>query len=215
MRLISIHCVSYNTSLSHVGDDIKIGFAVLCNTSEIIFRLQGPANKWFGVVFGTEMFGDAIIYTTGKANDRSAILHDYYLSGKSASAVSYDSEQSLTQIEQTINADIIYLEYSRLLNTNDNHDKVFDSKDITFRYAFGNDLILSYHGSQSKSEQILTINLQTGDISKEKDIHSLIHIIHGIVMWIVWSVLVPISIFIARNKHFWNDIHNKQWFILH
>lgn len=209
---------TYNTSLSSIGDGISIGFSVNCSTSQITFKLQGPSDKWFGIVFNSEMFGDSIIYTTGKQNEnRPTALHDYYLSsGKSISSVTFDTQQDLTSIEQTtIDSDTIYLEYSRSLNTNDANDIVFTSETITFRYAFGSNLQLSYHGPGGKSSRILSVNLETGDISSKKDINALLHTIHGVLMWMSWAVLVPMTIFVARNKRFWNDINRKQWFLLH
>ena len=195
----------YNTSLIDVGDSISLGFKISCSTNTITFKLSGPSDKWFGIVFSKEMHGDAIIYTTGKSNDNPVKLYDYWLEDNNIDDVTFDAQQHLTEIEQTVINETVHLTYTRSLSTNDDKDKYFDSETITFRYAFGTGLKLEKHTPQHRSKEILSIDLNTGKLTEKQDIKWVLHVVHGVLMWIIWAVLVPLTIFIARNRHLWNE----------
>lgn len=66
--------------------------------------------NWFAIVFGSGMDGDALVFSTGKAEESHVQgLHAYKLSGQFDDAVIRDVNNTWTELSTTVDNDTIAL----------------------------------------------------------------------------------------------------------
>ena len=198
-----------------IVDDFVIVFVLNCFTQRVSVNITYNAysSNWFGIVFSDNMFGDAIIYTTGKSGDRDLSLYGYSLTGKQSdgSGVSYQASIEWTEVSKTEEANSINIVYETDFGIYDALDPTVDS--IGFRWAVGfdNDHALSYHTARGDYAEI---NLETGAVVITEDDDSL-KWIHGTLMFVAWSFLCPVSIMSAAFKYLYNGKSKDKWFKIH
>eukprot|EP01084_Bolivina_argentea_P084224 152374_1 len=98
--------------------------------------------KWFGLVFNTQMSGDALVFTTGKNNDRSVSLYAYQISGKSADSVVYEASLDWTQQMLSLEGSSLRIVYEQDLDLT---QWDVDTQLIQFNIAVGSSLTLQHH----------------------------------------------------------------------
>eukprot|EP01084_Bolivina_argentea_P120110 212911_1 len=152
--------------------NLYITSIINCMENIVQFDIQYKEynNNWFGLVFNTEMLGDAIIFTTGINNDRTASLYSYNINDKLLTNIIYDTNiqwiQLLTILDFFGN-DGLTISYKMDL------DKSIWNKNtnsIQFNEAIGSTLILRKH--IMKSTNTFNINLipQTTTTTKQPTI---------------------------------------------
>eukprot|EP01083_Nonionella_stella_P261491 890321_1 len=95
-------------------DDFTFKVTMDCANKKVQLQIDysNYNNDWFGVVFHHSMDPNpALVYTTGKENDKEASLYYYYLGSKSTSDIVYQSENDWTQIKQEVSNNNIQLIY--------------------------------------------------------------------------------------------------------
>ena len=145
-----------------IADDLTVSIDINCKLNVAIIDITYNTfnDNWFGIVFSNSMIGDAMIYTTGKFDDRIAGLYCYHIIERRADDVIYNSSHDwieiLTEIKTDINTNSneIHLIYQQDLSKTPWN---IDTNNIIFKYAIGNDLNLNYH--QSRSDIAYTLYL--------------------------------------------------------
>ena len=134
----TLNSCSESTIASTSTVDLTIESTISCVDWTITMDITyaGYNHNYFALVFNTQMQGNAIIYTIGKSEDRTAKLHAYYIKGKSPSDVEYDSRRDWTEISTNI-SDGIHIKYQQKLSKTSWN---IHTKSIKFRYAIGNTL---------------------------------------------------------------------------
>eukprot|EP00485_Elphidium_margaritaceum_P024376 CAMPEP_0202716310 /NCGR_PEP_ID=MMETSP1385-20130828/100183_1 /ASSEMBLY_ACC=CAM_ASM_000861 /TAXON_ID=933848 /ORGANISM="Elphidium margaritaceum" /LENGTH=81 /DNA_ID=CAMNT_0049378003 /DNA_START=1 /DNA_END=243 /DNA_ORIENTATION=+ len=59
-------------------------------------------DNWFGIVFNSEMFGDALVFTNGKSTEtqtETPSLRLYEMTGSAAFLVTHNADRDWTQVE--------------------------------------------------------------------------------------------------------------------
>eukprot|EP01084_Bolivina_argentea_P237166 398674_1 len=217
----NIDCTDSLTASQNVGDgfDLIIGFTIDCidNTISINVEYNAFSPNWLGIVFGEHMKPDnggynaALVFTTGKSNDRAAKFYTYHITEKSIGSVVWQPELNWTKINQEINGNTMLAEYKTALS---NTQWSTSTQTITFRYAYGSDMILKQHISTS---DVFKYNMQTGGVTIEKDNISP-YTCHGIMMWITWSFLASIGIMSSRFRRVIEKCAPQKkalWFLIH
>eukprot|EP01084_Bolivina_argentea_P183962 317373_1 len=146
--------------------DAKINLNDKSITIDITY--SGGTNKWFGIVWNDKMFGDAIVYTTGKFNDVELKLYAYDLTDMSTSNVNHNPEKDWEEIETDTTNGIVNIIYKQDLSKTDWTE---DTDKIEFKYAIGNTLKLEYH--TFRSNDVYTLNFDESDSSDSSDDESI------------------------------------------
>eukprot|EP01083_Nonionella_stella_P095260 267379_1 len=212
--------VAYYGTQADVGNGFTVGLYIYCKAQTIRLSIDYTdyAPNWFGVVFNSHMVPspNATVFTTGKKDEtqRPLALHAYDLGAKQISAVVYHEERNWKKIEQTVIHRKVSLVYEQPLQ----HTKwnIF-TKRIDFRYAWGSaeqGTVLQQHGPTSTSK-LWTFNLATGHVSASG--WNTLQTVHGIIMFVSWSVLATIGIFSSRFRGILcqNATHKAMWFFVH
>ena len=90
----------FGVELTRVNTDpyLAVGIIIDCEYNTVNITMEGPDNKYFGIVFGDTMWSTqgnpALIYTTGKANDMNPHCGNYLLTGKNPDGVNIISNPS-------------------------------------------------------------------------------------------------------------------------
>ena len=166
IQAIYAACIDTKTA-SITATDLTITSTINCNDETIEFDITytGYKSNWFGIVFNTEMSGDAIVYTSGKSDDRIPKLCSYYITSMDPSGVTYLPNEDYTEISTDTSNGIHIVYQQQLSQTSWN----IDTESIEFRYAIGSALRLGYHSF--RSEYIYFLEMASDDGSDAKDIN--------------------------------------------
>eukprot|EP01083_Nonionella_stella_P085795 238022_1 len=152
-----------------VVGDLIVAFEINCETEILLVNITYPTydDKWFGLVFARKMLGDALVWTTGKNNDRELGLYAYNNTNKNTdgSGVEYTPYKNWRQhvvtrrrlVDGGLN--IVY-EQDLWLGFG---DITPDQDTIGFRWVTGSALKLEYHRSTGAYEEL---NLQNTDTTQ-------------------------------------------------
>jgi len=190
---------------------------VNCNeeTARIQLTYPGYNDNWFGLVFSDSMIGSALVYTTGKNEDRSAALYAYENLDRTEPAVQYQSSKDWTNVATTSRRLQSGTELDIAYETSLSNTDIFsaDSQSVTLRWAIGDGLGLAYHSQ--RSDGAITIDLATGASSVVKDDKTM-QTVHGILMWIAWGLCCSIGIMSSAHRFiFPKKEPPPYWFMLH
>jgi hypothetical protein len=188
--------------------DIKVGMYIHCDTETFEIQIETRLDEWTGVVFNDEMIrSDAVIYTTGKDQDRDALLYAYRLTSKSLNGVDYQPDEDWTQLEFTERGTTVFMRYEKPLSAT---PWSLSTQKVVFRVAYGDSLRLRKHTAVSDTQEYDLIN---GERSTVPEKGEELAITHGVFMWIAWMILVPAGIFSSRNRDMFSD--SEEWFKFH
>eukprot|EP01084_Bolivina_argentea_P143980 252729_1 len=207
------------TASDSFGDmDVILTINCIHETVTIDITYNAFNGNWFGVVFGNDMFGDALIYTSGKSDDRDEALYYYSISGKMASDVVYNAQLNWREVSTTNGHDmrdnVIQVVYEQDL---DKTSWDVDTHAIPMRWAYGpQSAALRLVQHEDRSDVTYYFDLTTGGSRKVEDDHTLQYA-HGIIMWLAWSVFATIGImgsafrwlFAAKPQGCWFKIHRS------
>ena len=146
-----------NGSVSTIGDsvyDLTVGMTIDSSANkmsiDVIFNEHN--DQWFGFVFNDTMNGDAVIYTTGKAEPNPRVLqrpvglYSYVLNGKDLSLVLYDDTQDWTSLLTESDSGFLRVVFEQDLDLTPWNAS---TTSVQFRYAIGNTLTLEQHQYRS------------------------------------------------------------------
>eukprot|EP01084_Bolivina_argentea_P088915 160543_1 len=142
-----ISCTNANEATTTAGN--LIIYSALCADDNMIYidiTYADYNNNWFGVVFSENMFGDALIYTTGKSDEttRSEALYAYINAAASSRANGVIYQPNDNWIEHfTDNTNGIRVIYKKSLSDTPWN---ISTSTIKIGYAIGSGLTLNYHG---------------------------------------------------------------------
>eukprot|EP01084_Bolivina_argentea_P088914 160542_1 len=142
-----ISCTNANEATTTAGN--LIIYSALCADDNMIYidiTYADYNNNWFGVVFSENMFGDALIYTTGKSDEttRSEALYAYINAAASSRANGVIYQPNDNWIEHfTDNTNGIRVIYKKPLSF---FPWDLSTSTIKIGYAIGSGLTLDYHG---------------------------------------------------------------------
>ena len=112
-------CDKYNELLPVNGklEDFEIELYLNCEeeTVSITVEYSGFNDNWFGLVFNDKMDGDALVFTTGKDNDRDSALYPYTISSKSADGVKFDAGNDWTELSKVESGGVLTVSYEQSL----------------------------------------------------------------------------------------------------
>ena len=200
-------------SATHTLDSLQIKFDIDCESKmvQIDITYTEYSDNWFGVVFSDIMFGEALIFTTGKASEtqREAGLYSYKTTSKAfdGSGVVYQESKNWKEHLTEQKGSELRVTYQQDLSDS---DFSLDTNSVTLRAAWGHTLTLEYH--KKRSQEIITLNLLSGSSSSEKEDLTKEQV-HGAFMWVAWGVLAPIGIGMSAFR--WLLPESFGWFVLH
>eukprot|EP01083_Nonionella_stella_P279984 952297_1 len=147
-----------------VVGDLIVAFEINCETEILLVNITYPTydDKWFGLVFARKMLGDALVWTTGKNNDRELGLYAYNNVNKmgNGSGVEYTPDKNWRQrvvTRRRLELNIIY-EQDLWLGFG---DITADQDAIAFRWVTGDTLQLEYHNRSSNYDELYLENVAT------------------------------------------------------
>eukprot|EP01083_Nonionella_stella_P130747 396897_1 len=145
-------------------DDFIVVFEINCITETLLVNITYSTydDKWFGLVFAQNMLGDALVWTTGKHNDRELGLYAYNNVNKmgNGSGVEYTPDKNWRQrvvTRRRLELNIIY-EQDLWLGFG---DITADQDAIAFRWVTGDTLQLEYHNRSSNYDELYLENVAT------------------------------------------------------
>eukprot|EP01083_Nonionella_stella_P116398 345842_1 len=205
--------------------EFPLGFSVFWNFNEISETLQilfevTSTSRWaalgFSSSFGsTPMVGSDVVFgCSGFAT--SAADSDYFLGGKTTSAVVNAGNLQLTQWVQELSGSVCKVIFTRPFapTTVNAAQQVAVNKTLRVVVARGTGAGLAYHGFSNRDW--VDIDFSEGSISDSSEFNP--RIIHGYLMVTGFGILIGLGIFSAHHKRLFGEhkLFGKHiWFWLH
>lgn len=173
-------------------------------------EMSHPGIVWIALGFGGAMAGtDAVI---GRP-DTGEIL-DVFIKGYDKNAIVPDERQNLNDTSVYVENARTIVKFSRALNTQDDEDSIL-STGVTspFIWAVGSSPGFSGHFTRG----VMSVDWGAGALFS----WNLNILLHAILMFFAWGVLMPLGVLIARyykvtvKQNFPNELDNQFWWIWH
>ena len=192
-------------------DNLLVDFYLNCEDETVTVTLHYDeyADNWFGVVFSENMLGDALIWTQGKDNNRSAALYTYSISSRTPDGVVYKADANWNEISVVNVEGSLTVIYQQTLTST---PFTRETEEVSIRAAWSNSLRLQNHGFSGRSDSTITLSLVTGASDIQVDDDTLI-LAHGVVMWFAWAVFASIGIMSSAFR--WLLPTGSLWFKIH
>jgi len=194
-----------------LGDDFAVEFEIDCDSDTVAVTIEYTAysDNWFGIVFSTNMIGNALIYTEGTSSDSlTAGLYPYSLTIRSSLGVSRD-DNDWNMVSEEESGGVIAVKYSQHLNLTEFSR---ETESVTVRAAWGSILELSYHGHGEYTEGSIELDLLSGGSTFTATDYTL-EDVHGALMWSSWAIFVPIGIMASAFRSWLPE--EGSWLMVH
>eukprot|EP01083_Nonionella_stella_P085794 238021_1 len=203
-----------------VVDDFTVVFVLNCVTEMLLVNITYPDydDNWFGFVFGKKMFGDALVWTTGKDGDRPLGLYAYENTNKKVdgSGVEYTPSKNWNEYGVTrrrLAEGGLNIVYETDLPKGFG-DITADESVIGFRWAKGNALQLNYHESHGTYHEL---NMDTGELTEAKEVVTITNLkyAHASLMFLAWTICCSVGIISSAARFIYGTKDKGMWFKVH
>lgn len=212
MKRLNIILIFYFSSVNALDEfsprsDFNLTATLDVPDNTIIYQVEVPQGYWFGLGFGTSMTNASILVVNANEEFNPPLLNDTFAKGHGFPRLQDVNIYKLLSSELTEEG-IWILEISRpiVYQEGDRNDTLrFDSR-IDMIYAYG-ESSFARHSRTNRGFFSMRLNSQSRLITFKQfaDAGDVYYKIHGIIMYITWSILTFLAILSGRYmKHLYN-----------